>query len=412
MNTHHTYDHAQSDCQFTHYMALVTETWPPEINGVAMTLQRLIHGMLAKGWQVQVVRPRQKSDGRKSDVHIEPQHGIRHVLVPGLPIPGYKGLRFGMPMLAKLREQWKKNRPDVVHIATEGPLGWAALKVAKNLDIPVTSSFHTNFHSYCNYYRMGWLRGMVMRHLRVFHNQSSLTMVPNAILRDMLLEENYRNVVVLGRGVDSGLFSAHRRSAALRAAWGVEEDGLAVIYVGRMAAEKSLHVVVKAFTAIQQNNPKARMVWVGDGPALKKLLKQHPDHIFCGARLGESLAEHYASGDLFLFPSMTETFGNVVTEAMASGLAVVAYDYAAAEIFIKHQQNGLIVPFGDQAAFIQAAIDIVKDMPQLKKLGQSAHLAVADYSWDKIFSHFDSYLKHAVVQKSAIESVELIAEEV
>ena len=375
-------------------LVLVTETWPPEINGVAMTLSRLIHGMLARNWRVRLVRPRQKSDSG-----LDKTSGIDHILVPGLPIPGYSSLRFGMPMFQKLREAWKKQRPDVVHIATEGPLGWAALKAARSLGIPVTSSFHTNFHRYCKHYRIGWLRGLVTRHLREFHNQSALTMVPNAVTGQMLQQENYRNVVVLGRGVDSGLFSPSRRSAALRTQWGLSKDHLAVIYVGRLAAEKNLHMVIKAFNAIQQSSPNARMIWVGSGPELKKLRKKYTDHVFCGAQLGESLAEHYASADLFLFPSMTETFGNVVTEAMASGLAVVAYDYAAAAMFITHERNGCLIPFGDQAQFIEAAAKLSVNIEQVQQLGQAASAALAAHSWDTVCNQFDEYLRAVVGNK-------------
>jgi glycosyltransferase involved in cell wall biosynthesis len=179
----------------------------------------------------------------------------------------------------------------------------------------------------------------------------------------------------------------------LRAQWGLGENDLAVIYVGRIAAEKNLNLVIKAFEVIQRCKPGARMIWVGSGPELKKLQKQHPGHIFCGPHLGESLARHYASGDLFLFPSMTETFGNVVTEAMASGLAVVAYDYAAAEMFIRHDENGLLIPFGDQAQFTEAAASLAANRTKTRQLGTAAAASLAGQSWDKVFNDFDSYLR-------------------
>lgn len=392
---------AQSSLQ---HLVLVTETWPPEINGVAMTLNRLIQGMLLRDWKVSVVRPRQNFDR-----NAPPEDEIQHILVPGLPIPGYYGLRFGMPMFEKLRSAWKQQRPDVVHIATEGPLGWAALKAARRLGIPVTSSFHTNFHRYCKYYRADWLRGIVTRHLREFHNQTALTMAPNTLLRQTLENEDYENVVVLGRGIDTGLFSPSRRSADLRAQWGLQENQLGVIYVGRIAAEKSLHVVVKAFKAIQQHTPDARMIWVGDGPELKKLQKKHPDHIFCGMKTGSALADHYASADLFLFPSMTETFGNVVTEAMASGLAVVAYDYAAAEIFIRPGENGVLVSFGDQKQFIESAAELSAKLPEIREYGQKASRAVEGYSWDVVCDQFDKYLKQARFNRMASSDTVLIS---
>lgn len=377
-------------------LVLVTETWPPEINGVAMTLSRLMQGMLQRGWRVQLVRPRQRSDRDAGAAPLAVNQGIEQILVPGLPIPGYGSLRFGMPMYEKLRHAWKYQRPQVVHIATEGPLGWAALKAARSLDIPVTSSFHTNFHRYCSYYRMDWLRGLVTRHLREFHNQCALTMVPNATLAALLQQEQYQNVVVLGRGVDVSLFSPARRSAALRQQWGLSEQDLAVIYVGRMAAEKSLDVVVRAFEAIEGKQPKARMIWVGDGPEMKRLRKRYPHHVFCGSQLGEALATHYASADLFLFASMTETFGNVVTEAMASGLAVVAYDYAAPAMVIHSGQNGCLVPFGDAVGFMETAQMLAADAALQQRLRIAAPASLQQHAWSEVCDLFDRYLHEAV----------------
>lgn len=387
--------HSQADIL---KLVLVTETWPPEINGVAMTLSRLVKGLVHRRWQVTLVRPRQRGEGK-----LVTDRMIEHMLVPGFPIPGYSSLRVGAPMYEKLRHEWKYNRPHVVHVATEGPLGWAALKAARRLGIPVSSSFHTNFHRYCRHYRMGWLGGLVSRHLRQFHNQCALTMVPNSVLARMLEEDRYRNVVILGRGVDTTLFSPSRRSEALRAGWKLSEDSPAVLYVGRMAAEKNLQLVVKAFEAIRQQVPGARMIWVGDGPELKRLRRQHPDHVFCGSQVDEALAAHYASADLFLFPSMTETFGNVVPEAMASGLAVVAYDYAAASLFIRHRKNGELVEFGESAQFVETAKQMAQDRVYLDALKAEASRISDEHSWERVCSEFDRYLRLAMDKGAAVD---------
>jgi glycosyltransferase involved in cell wall biosynthesis len=371
-------------------LVLVTETWPPEINGVAMTLSRLVKGLMCRGWQMTLVRPRQRGEGK-----MVTDASITHMLVPGFPIPGYSSLRVGAPMYEKLRHAWKYERPHVVHIATEGPLGWAALKAARSLGIPVSSSFHTNFHRYCRHYRMGWLGGLVSRHLRQFHNQCVLTMVPNLALSRVLEEDRYRNVVILGRGVDTTLFSPSRRSETLRAEWGLGAQQLAVLYVGRMAAEKNLQLVVQAFERVREHLPEARMIWVGDGPALKRLRKRYPDHVFCGSQVDEALAAHYASADLFLFPSMTETFGNVVPEAMASGLAVVAYDYAAAALLIEPGQNGELVEFGKAVEFVETVGHLAQDRGHLNALRAKASRISDDHSWERVCSEFDRYLRLA-----------------
>lgn len=373
------------------HLSLVTETWPPEINGVAMTLSRLAEGLSSRHWQVDIIRPRQRGE------ITEPADSImRHCLVPGLPIPGYAGLRFGLPVASLLERAWTERRPSVVHIATEGPLGWAALKVARRMQIPATTTFHTNFHRYCRHYRLGWLRGVVTRHLRTLHNNSACTMVPDAMLRQTLQQEGYRNVVVLGRGVDAGLFDPARRNPALRAAWKVRGDDLVAIHVGRMAPEKNLHVVVSAFEQILRRQPSARLVWVGDGPEFAKLQRKHPQHVFAGPRRGAELAEHYASADIFLFPSLTETYGNVVPEAMASGLAVVAYDYAAAAMHIRHDENGVLAPYGDSDTFLRRVSGLASDPHRIRQLGKAARTAVMANSWETVSGVFENYLHLAM----------------
>ena len=123
-------------------IALVTETYPPEVNGVAMTLQRLCYGLADRKHMIQVIRPRQK----QWDVQ-RIENGIEELPLPGLPLPGYDGLHFGLPAIGTLVENWRSRRPDVVHVATEGPLGWSGIRAAKRLGIPLASSFHTNFHT-------------------------------------------------------------------------------------------------------------------------------------------------------------------------------------------------------------------------------------------------------------------------
>ena len=256
--------------------------------------------------------------------------GTRHLLVPGAALPRYPGLRFGLPAPIRLGRHWQKQRPDAVYIATEGPLGWSALRTARRLGIPVASGFHTRFDEYLPDYGVAWLQAAAMRWMRRFHNQADATLVPTRELQQFLGEQGFERVRLLARAVDSQQFDPGRRDPALREEWGVDGNGLVAIYVGRIAAEKNLGLAVKAFRRLQQIRPKARFVWVGDGPAREKLAHENPDFIFCGIQRGDALARHFASGDLFLFPSRSETFGNVTLESMASGVATVAFDYGAA----------------------------------------------------------------------------------
>ncbi len=317
------------------HIGIVTETYPPEVNGVAMTLGRLAAVLRGHGHHVSVVCPRRNGRGGNDP-------DLREV--PGLPLPGYRGLRFGLPAAGILQRLWRQQPPDALYVATQGPLGASAVRAARRCGIPVVSGFHTNFHTYCRHYHARWMEPAVFAYLRRFHNRTGATLAPTEALRADLAAHGLRNVEVLGRGIDTELFTPARRDARLRADWGVEEDAPAVIYVGRLAAEKNLQLAVRAFHALRDVQPGARFVLVGDGPLAARLHAEHPDFIFCGMRTGTELAAHYASGDLFLFPSLTETFGNVLLEALASGLAVVAYDHAAASQHIRAHENGLIAP--------------------------------------------------------------------
>lgn len=375
-------------------IALVTETWPPEINGVAMTLSRLVEGILKRDWDVTLIRPVQEEK-------VEIQIAVKEILVTGMPLPGYDSLRFGFPAFRVLYNLWSRSRPALVHIVTEGPLGFAALVVARHLKIPVITSFHTNFHSYCRHYRLNWLRKIAAFYLRHFHNASALTLLPAESMRQSFVESGYRNLEVLGRGVDTHLFSPHRRDHDLRMSWGVHEEDLVALYVGRMAPEKNLEMVAKAFSALKLVNLSARMVWVGDGPELAHMAHAHPDHIFLGARTGEELARCYASADIFIFPSMTETYGNVIVEAMSSGLAVVAYDYAAAGLNIQHGENGLLVAFGNNQLLLQMVTQLGRSPELSRNLGRNARISVERKGWSPIVDRYECLMRHVINSSSA-----------
>ena len=367
------------------HICVVSETYSPQVNGVALTLSHLVKGLQELGHRVSIVRPRQhKSDSCGLDSSV--------TVVAGLPLPGYKGLQFGLPAGALLQQVWMRNRPDVVYVATEGPLGWSAVGVARRLAIPVFSGFHTNFHSYSRYYRVGYLYSVVLRYLRWFHNRTRGTLVPSSDLRDRLQTMGFKKVLCLGRGVDSQLFDPARRCGILRRQWGLGDSDLAVVYIGRIAGEKNLSLALAAYQAIKQTVNSARFVVVGDGPLRSSLEAQHPDLIFTGMQLGPQLATHYASADLFLFPSETETFGNVVLEAMASGLGVIAYDYAAARSHIANGETGILVPLGDSGAFVAAAVKLASQPEELKRVRRQAR----DYSrligWPRVVERFAALL--------------------
>lgn len=367
-------------------IAVVTETHPPEVNGVAMTVGRLVEGLRGRGHCVSVVRPRQSRYDRGA---------TGDLLFSGLPLPGYAGLRFGLPSGSALLRAWSVQQPDVVHVVTEGPLGWSAVAAVRRLGLPVTSGFHTNFDRYSVHYGLGWLRPAVAAYLRSLHRRTRATVVPTESLAADLAGQGIPGVCVVGRGVDTGLFHPQCRTRDLRERWGVGPDDPVCLYVGRLAPEKNLALTCRVFDAIRAECPAARMVWVGDGPAAGRLKRERPADYFAGTCIGTDLAAHYASADLFLFCSLTETYGNVVAEAMASGLAVVAYRCAAAAEIIVDGFSGRCVTPGDEGAFLMAARGLARDADLRADIGQRARIDMEARGWPAVVERFEGILQHA-----------------
>ena len=377
-------------------LVVVTETYSPEINGVAMTLGRLVDGLAHRGHRLTVIRPRQRHESPRFSV--TQRLACRQVRLPGVPIPGYPQLRLGLPASRRMRQLWSLSRPDLVHVATEGPLGASAIATALRMGIPVTSSFHTNFDQYTHDYRIGWLKPLVSAWLRHVHNRTRRTFVPTRKLLARLEAEGYQGLRLLSRGVDAALFTPSHRDEPLRATWGAGPVDPVVLQVGRMAAEKNYRLVFRAFDAIKAIVPRARLVLVGDGPMLSTYQKMRPDAVFTGFYSGVSLARHYASADLYLQPSVTETYGNVAAEALASGLAFVGYDYAAAHELVTTGENGLLVPLGDETNFVAAAMRLATDGALAARLRLNAPAAVRARSWDSVITQFESDLAEAAAE--------------
>ncbi|MCB1776943.1 MAG: glycosyltransferase family 1 protein, partial [Candidatus Competibacteraceae bacterium] len=344
-------------------------------------------GLLARGHAVQLIRVRQGANDSPQS-----RDALETLALPGFRIPGYPQLQSGWPAHKTLLTQWRQNRPDLIHIVTEGPLGYSALSAARRLGIPVSTSFHTNFHNYSRHYHLGWLATPITAYLRHFHNQGAQTLVPTQELAEHLQSMGFLRTQILGRGIDTRLFSPQHRDMTLRQQWGVAPDALVALYVGRLAAEKNLELAIAAFQAIQRMQPHARLVLVGDGPLTPRLRARYPEFVYCGMRQGHDLATHYASADLFLFPSLTETFGNVTLEALASGLAVAAFDYAAAHTHVEPGCSGLLAPYGDAQAFITAATTLAQDLSALRQMGKTARQAMrqldSEYLYDRLETLF------------------------
>lgn len=360
-------------------ITFVTDTYTPQANGVATTLERLVKGLRERGHDVDVVRPA---------VLACDEEGLE---VPSIGLPGYKEVRFGFPIKLVLQARWYKRRPDVIYVATETPLGASAISAARALGIPAASGFHTNFQQYMAHYQVPLLEKAAVRYLRHLHNRSTCTFVPSRDVIADLDSRGFLNLELLPKGVDTRLFSPGKRSQALRQSWGAREGTLVGLSVGRIAAEKNLPLIVKSFLEIQKRIPDFRGVFVGDGPKLEELKRDYPQFIYAGVLRGEELAEHYASADMFLFPSITETFGNVTMEAMASGLAVVAYDYAAARQHIRHEENGFIAPFDNDEAYLDLVLKAAN--MDLSDLRAAARASARKVRWKKVIKRFEKQLE-------------------
>lgn len=372
-------------------LALVTETFPPEVNGVAMTFGVIAREMARRGHPVTVYRP-SRADRSAANTRAP----FAEEAMPGLPVPGYPELRFGLPAGRFLRARWLAERPDLVHVVTEGPLGASAVAAARSLRLPVTSSFHTNFHAYVRHYRCPWLRPLTLAWLKRVHNRTLRTFVPTAELKGELEGLGFRNLGVLSRGVDTRQFRPERRSQALRASWDAAPADPVVIHVGRLAAEKNYPLVFRAFEAMRAANPRCKFVVAGEGPLRDRLRRDNPGCVFAGFFSRDEIGRHYASADIYIHASTTETFGNVLTEAMASGLAVAGFDYAAARQFVRHEESGLVAPCGNPDSLVASAVRLASDPDLRRRLARNARAAVEAQAWEKVVVHFEADLERVI----------------
>ncbi len=359
-------------------LLVITDTYPPDINGVSRTLFTLANGLTARGHEVEIVTTQQAS---------EPETLKRHV-VRACPLIGYPGLRFGLSTPGRMRALFETFKPDALYVATETPLGIASIWAARKMRLPVVSGFHTNFHTYLENYHLPGLETAAQKLLSYIHNQTARTLTPSADSAAMLERWGIHRVGVLGRGVDTDLFSPARRSPELRAEWGADDKTPVALYVGRVAAEKNLTLLMQSFAAFREKHPGAPCVIVGDGPRLKALRTEHPEYLYLGAKTGAELAHCYASADVFVFPSISETFGNVVLEAMSSGLLPVAYDYAAPRLVIRQGVNGWLAEF-DQAEDFLRQIHQASETWNDPAPRASARTAAGDLGWQRVIEQFE-----------------------
>jgi glycosyltransferase involved in cell wall biosynthesis len=364
------------------WIEVVTDTFVPDINGVAISLGRLCAGLRERGHRVEIIR-----SGRPA--------GEFETAVLSWPLPGYWEIKVGAPWPGELRRRWRKNRPDVVYVAIETPLGFSAAAAARRLGIPAVGGFHTNFCEYLENYGVNWVGRQVWRYQKWFHGRLARTLVPSPDARDKLVRAGFSKVAVLGRGVDTRLFTPARRSGALRRECGAEGDAPVALVVGRVAPEKNIELALRAFAEMRKLCPELVCRVIGDGPVRAKLQREHPQVQFPGYLIGEELAACYASADIMLFPSETETFGNVLIEGMSSGLAILSYDCAAAAWHGQDGVNLLKVKKGDEAAFLATSIRLLD--PALREtLGRGARVTSEALCWAEVVAELERIFREVV----------------
>lgn len=377
-------------------IAIVTETWPPELNGVALSLVQICKGLQRLGHKILLIRPYQK----QKCMDFSPN---KECLVYGQTIPKYSQMQFGWPQYRKVSDALDSFMPDIVHVVTEGPLGLAVLQSAKSRCIPVTSGFHSAFQDFSRFYDLAFLLKPIRHYLKWFHNNTQLTCVPSEDTAQAILDFGVTcPIEVVKTGVDVEKFSPKFRSDILRHSWRACEKTTVMLYVGRLSPEKEIQVLIQSYLSMgNQPNKKRKLVIVGDGPDRLRLekLAQHSDVVFTGSLKGTQLAEVFASADVFVFASQVETFGNVILEAMASALPVVAYHYAAAKLHLDNETSWLC-PLGQKHEFIQN----MKQLPDnrtLHAMGRKAMKKVQSIGWNHSVQQLEQAF-YRVVQETEI----------
>jgi glycosyltransferase involved in cell wall biosynthesis len=362
-----------------------TDTWPPQVNGVSVVTALSVSGLRERGWEVAVVAPRYPAPRTHAfPAESPPGANAGTTAIPSAPMPGYPDIRLALPSDRPIASLLREFRPDIVHSPTEFVLGRIAQRLARAAGIPAVSSYHTDFSRYTEAYGVGWLRPSVSRYLAEFHRRSRRVYTPSHVARGDLAAIGVNDVEVWGRGVDTHHFSPHRRSEALRAAYG-SRDTFVLLHVGRMAAEKGVDRIIAAFDLARQSLPAGalHLVIAGSGPREDALRESVREGVTFLGNLdrGDVLPRLYASADAFLFASLTETLGLVVLEAMASGLPVIAVPAGGVADHLRDGVNGVACAANDVGDMAAAIVRLALDRPRTRRLAAGARETAEALDW-------------------------------
>jgi len=360
-------------------IAIITENFLPKLDGVTRTLAKLLEHLQLTGHEVMLLGP---------DSGMEEYAGAEIVGTAGLPFPFYPELKFNFfrPLFMRRLGEF---RPDIIHLVDPVILGATGLAAARFFNVPLVSSYHTNLAAYCEHFGFSLLTRPMWSYNRFVHNQCSMTFCPSPSTAAMLRLEGFEHLRIWPRGVDIDIFKPERRSSTLRASWlGNDADRETVfLYVGRVSWEKNLRLLVQAYHNMDHN--KCHLVIVGEGPASQEM-QQELEGLpvtFTGYLSGEELATTYASADVFAFPSRTETFGQVVLEAMASGLPVVGLVAEGVCDLVENERTGLLVEDhhiqeDEQIVRYRNSLDsLIQDTQKRHQMSSAALIEAQQRSW-------------------------------
>jgi phosphatidylinositol alpha 1,6-mannosyltransferase len=364
-------------------IAIVTESFPPDVNGVAHSVVRTAEHLVARGHEPVVIAPAPPGPRHRRADH-QPYPVVR---IPSVPLPRYQGFRLGMPS-ARLAEALLSHEPDVIHLASPFILGARAATLAARYGLPTVAVYQTDVASYARAYRVGWGEAAAWRRLREIHNSAQRTLAPSTRSAADLIANGVERIWLWRRGVDAERFHPTKRCESVRRTLAPNGEVL-VGYVGRLAPEKRVDLLESTARL-----PGVRVVVAGDGPAHRQLARALPEVTFLGVQQGEALARLYASLDIFVHTGPHETFGQTLQEAAASGVPVVAPASGGPVDLVQCGVTGLLVPPGDGDALADAVSTLATDPGLRAAYGAAARVAVSRRSWtavgDELIGHYEA----------------------
>lgn len=365
-------------------VALVTSSYNYIPDGVALTLNRLVGYLERQGVEVLVFAP------------IADRPAFAHqgtvVPVPSIPLPGRPEYRLALGMAGYVKRQLLDFAPDIIHIGVPDLLGHAALALAKKHNIPAVASYHTRYETYLrHYWHIAWLEGFLTRTLRRFYGSCRDVYVPSDSTRQVLLADGLRdNFKPWPRGIDTARFTPAKRSLEWRNRLGIGADDVVILHVSRLVREKRLDTLT---AALQRIAVPHRVVIVGDGPDQDFVARELPHAVFAGFLRDEALATAYASSDLFIFPSDSESFGNVTLEAMASGLPCVCADATGSSSLVAPGETGFLIPADDAEGFARQLTLLSQDAALRRRMAEAARARAMTYSWEETLARILGYYR-------------------